>query len=60
MLVIWGRDKAKYFFKSDWTGGIALIRFNKFAVWRKPKKPGRALSQAPHSAAARHRRGMDG
>jgi len=28
--MIWGARKGKYFCKWDWTGGIRLIRFNKF------------------------------
>jgi hypothetical protein len=27
--------EAKYFCKGDWTGGITLIRFNKFGFTRK-------------------------
>jgi hypothetical protein len=30
MLVIWGCDKAEYFFGQDWTGGISLNRLEKF------------------------------
>jgi hypothetical protein len=33
--VIWVWREGKYFSREDWTGGIALIRFNKFAVARK-------------------------
>jgi hypothetical protein len=36
MDVIWGKREGKYFLVTDWTGGIALIRFDKFAVWRNP------------------------
>jgi hypothetical protein len=32
--VIWGRGKAEYFFKDDWTGQISLNRFNKLGFWR--------------------------
>ncbi len=35
MLVIWGRDKAKYFCKQDWTGSISLIRFDNLSGARK-------------------------
>src|SRR5229473_622348 len=33
--VIWGVRKQEYFCKEDWTGGIRLIRFNKFGRARK-------------------------
>jgi hypothetical protein len=36
--------EAKYFCKGDWTGGITLIRFNKFADTRKQDP----LAEAPH------------
>jgi hypothetical protein len=42
--VIWGGRKPKYFCKGDWTGGITLIRFNKFAGTRKRD----SLAEAPH------------
>jgi hypothetical protein len=29
MLVIWGYDKAEYFFAQDWTGRNSLNRLNK-------------------------------
>jgi hypothetical protein len=35
MLLIWGDDQAKYFFRRGWTGSISLIGFDKFAVRRK-------------------------
>jgi hypothetical protein len=35
MPVIWGRDKAKYFFGQDWTGSISLIRLNNLAGTRR-------------------------
>ena len=33
--MIWGGWKREYFCKRDWTGGITLIRFNKFRHARK-------------------------
>jgi hypothetical protein len=33
--MIWGARKGKYFCKEDWTGGIRLIRLNKFGRARK-------------------------
>jgi hypothetical protein len=35
MDLIWGKREAKYFLRGDWTGGIRLIRLDKFAVARK-------------------------
>jgi hypothetical protein len=35
MDVIWREREGKYFLVTDWTGGIALIRFDNFAVWRR-------------------------
>jgi hypothetical protein len=35
MDVIWGKREGKYFLVTDWTGGIALIRFDKFAFARR-------------------------
>ena len=37
--MIWGCDKAEYFFEQDWTGGISLNRLGNFAcrdssIWR--------------------------
>ncbi len=40
MDVIWGNREGKYFWGRDWTGGIALIRFDKFAVARKSERLG--------------------
>ncbi len=37
--MIWGARKGKYFCKEDWTGGIRLIRFNKFGRARKRRSP---------------------
>jgi hypothetical protein len=34
MDLIWDKREAKYFLRGDWTGGIRLIRFNKFVVAR--------------------------
>ena len=34
--LIWGEWEREYFCKDDWTGGITLIRFNKFRCARKP------------------------
>jgi hypothetical protein len=34
MDLIWGDREGIYFFKRDWTGGITLIRFNKFRFTR--------------------------
>jgi hypothetical protein len=57
MEVIWVKREAKYFFRSDWRGGIALIRFKKFAVWRKSEKwagpRARALIPLPRASPAR-------
>jgi hypothetical protein len=36
MDVIWGKREAESFCEGDWTGGIALIRFNKLAGTRIP------------------------
>jgi hypothetical protein len=30
MPLIWGKRKAEYFFRQDWTTQITLIRFDKF------------------------------
>jgi len=38
MDVIWVKQEAENFFKWDWTGGITLIRFNKFRRARKTKR----------------------
>ena len=35
MPVIWGFDKAKYFFSQDWTGSIRLMRLWKLVFWRR-------------------------
>jgi hypothetical protein len=35
MLVIWGRDKAKYFLLQDWTTQIRLKWLGKLAFWRR-------------------------
>jgi hypothetical protein len=32
MDLIWDKREAKYFLRGDWTGGIRLIRFDKFVV----------------------------
>jgi len=40
--VIWGVRKQEYFCIQDWTGGIRLIRFNKFAVARNSVGRGKA------------------
>jgi hypothetical protein len=34
MDLIWDKREAKYFLRGNWTGGIRLIRFNKFVVAR--------------------------
>jgi len=34
MDLIWDKREAKYFLRGDWTGGIRLIRFDKFVVAR--------------------------
>jgi uncharacterized protein YegP (UPF0339 family) len=34
MEVIWVGGEGNYFSKKDWTGGIALIRLNKFVIAR--------------------------
>jgi hypothetical protein len=47
--VIWGKREGKYFCGADWTGGIALIRFDKFAVWRSRKG-----DSSPSSSVLRH------
>jgi hypothetical protein len=44
MDLIWGKREGKYFLRWDWTGGIRLIRFNKFAVARKSVKWGARAS----------------
>jgi hypothetical protein len=47
VLLIWGRDKAEYFCKGDWTTQITLIRLDKSAFWRK--LPARRLdTHGPH------------
>ncbi len=44
MEVIWGKREAKYFFKSDWTGGIELIsRENFFCRRRHPAAFGKRM-----------------
>jgi hypothetical protein len=54
--LIWGEWEWKYFFKQDWTGRIALIRFNKFRPTRKRATlansviPGRANGSAQSAA----------
>jgi hypothetical protein len=35
--LIWGIGEAKYFFKSDWTASISLIRFNNSSGSRNAK-----------------------
>jgi hypothetical protein len=35
MDLIWVKRETIYFCSNDWTGSISLIRFEKFAVWRK-------------------------
>jgi hypothetical protein len=53
--VIWGVRKQKYFCRWDWTGGIRLIRFNKFAVTRKSKERDRAVARmGPTARRASH------
>jgi hypothetical protein len=37
--MIWGARKGKYFCNEDWTGGISLIRFNKFGCARRRRSP---------------------
>jgi hypothetical protein len=34
MDLIWVKREEKYFWSNDWTGGIGLIGFCKFVVWR--------------------------
>ena len=43
--LIWGRGEAENFLKWDWTGGIILIRFNKFRRARKSKRAGSYASR---------------
>ena len=38
MDLIWVKAEAKNFLKWDWTGGIILIRFNKFRRARKSER----------------------
>ncbi|MGB9115380.1 hypothetical protein, partial [Bradyrhizobium sp.] len=40
VLLIWGCEKAEYFYKPDWTTQITLIRLNKSAFWRKLRSAG--------------------
>ena len=44
MRVIWGRDKAKYFFGEDWTGGIRLNRLEKLIFCRRVSTPSGSIS----------------
>jgi hypothetical protein len=45
--------EAKYFCEGDWTGGITLIRFNKFAGTRTRLQPHEAFSVEPLSGRPR-------
>ena len=47
MDLIWVKAEAENFLKWDWTGGITLIRFNKFG---RPRKTERAGSYANRDA----------
>jgi hypothetical protein len=49
--IIWGVRKQKYFCEWDWTGGIRLIRFNKFGRARSFE----SWSCAAHEATATDR-----
>jgi hypothetical protein len=40
MDLIWGKREGNYFLQWGWTGGIRLIRFDKFVVARKSVKWG--------------------
>jgi hypothetical protein len=52
MDVIWGKREGKYFCGWDWTGRIALIGFDKFAVARKFRKPLSVASAANLASGA--------
>jgi hypothetical protein len=45
MDLIWVKQEAENFLKWDWTGGIILIRFNKFRHARKSERAGSYASR---------------
>jgi hypothetical protein len=44
--LIWVSGEGKYFWKEGWTGGIRLIRLNKFRCARKRRSPDGANGSA--------------
>jgi hypothetical protein len=55
MDLIWVKAEAENFLKWDWTGGIILIRFNKFRRARKSETAGSYASRDADYAGACHR-----
>ena len=54
MDLIWANREAIYFFGEGWTHSISLMRFEKFAVWRKEIGTDRRTASLNFGITARH------